>query len=53
MKGIDGRLIRPIHASAFNFMTSQKGSMGSRTHVAEVIREKLALARELSEQWRY
>jgi hypothetical protein len=53
MKGIDGRLIRPIHASALNFMASQKGSMGSRTDVTEVIKEKLALARELSEQWRY
>jgi hypothetical protein len=53
MKGIDGRLIRPIHASALNFMASQKGSMGSRTGVTEVIKEKLALARELSEQWRY
>jgi hypothetical protein len=53
MKGIDGRLIRPINASALNFMVSQNGSMGSRTDVTEIIKEKLALASELSEQWRY
>jgi hypothetical protein len=53
MKGIDGRLIRPIHASALKLMASQKGSMGSKTEVTEVIKEKLALASELSEQWRY
>lgn len=53
MKGIDGRMIRPIHASALNFVASQKGSMGSATDVTEVIKEKLALALDLSEQWRY
>jgi hypothetical protein len=53
MKGIDGRLIRPIHASALNFMASQKDPMRSKPDVTEVIKEKLALASDLSEQWRY
>ncbi|SOE96495.1 hypothetical protein SAMN05414139_09445 [Burkholderia sp. D7] len=53
MKGIDGRLIRPINASALNFIASQKGSMRSKTGFIEIIKEKLALASELSEQWRY
>jgi hypothetical protein len=53
MKGIDGRLLRPINASALNFIASQKGSTRSRTDFIEIIKEKLALASELSEQWRY
>jgi hypothetical protein len=53
MKGIDGRLIRPIHASALNFIMSHNGSMGSRTNVTGIVKDKLALASELSEQWRY
>jgi hypothetical protein len=53
VKGIDGRLIRPVHFSAQNFVVSQRDSMGSRTDVTETIKEKLALASELSEQWRY
>ena len=53
MKGIDGRLIRSTHTAAFNFMVSHRGASGSKTDVAEVVKEKLALARDLSEQWRY
>ena len=53
MKGIDGRLIRPLHFSAQKFMASQQGSGGLRTDVIETIKEKLALASELSEQWRF
>ena len=53
MKGIDGRLIRPVHFSAQNFIASMQGSTGTRTDVVETIKEKLSLAAELSEQWRY
>jgi hypothetical protein len=53
MKGIDGRLIRPVHFSAQNFFASVQGSTGTRTDIAETVKEKLSLATELSEQWRY
>lgn len=53
MKGIDGRLIRPVHFSAQNFIASVQGSTGTRTDIAETVKEKLSLATELSEQWRY
>jgi hypothetical protein len=53
MKGIDGRLIRPVHFSAQNFIASMQGSTGTRTDVVETIEDKLSLAAELSEQWRY
>jgi hypothetical protein len=53
MKGIDGRSIKSIHASALGFMVSKRGASGPGTDGAELIKEKLVLARELSEQWRY
>ncbi len=53
MKGIDGRSIKSTHAAALNFMVSQKGTSGPGAGITAVVKEKLALARELSEEWRY
>jgi hypothetical protein len=50
MKGIDGRSTRPVDFAAGKLLRSQGGS---KADVVELIREKLALAGELSEQWRY
>lgn len=53
MKGVDGRAARPVHSSAQKFMVSQKNSLTLQSAVTELVREKLVLASELSEQWRY
>lgn len=53
MKGIDGRSARPIHSLAQKFMVSQKSMVALQADVSELVREKLVLASELSEQWRY
>lgn len=53
MKGVDGRSMRPVHSAAQKFMVSQKASLGLRSDITELVREKLVLANELSEQWRY
>jgi hypothetical protein len=53
MKGIDGRTARNVHFQMEKFMLSQRGSPDARAGIVEMIREKLALATELSEQWRY
>jgi hypothetical protein len=53
IKGIDGRMARSMHFSVEKFMLSQRASPDSRAKIVESIREKLALATELSGQWRY
>jgi hypothetical protein len=54
MMGIDGRLLRAIHFSAQKFLLSQvDSSCDSQTRIANVIKAKLALADEISGQWRY
>jgi hypothetical protein len=51
--GIDGRSMRSINFSAQKFLLSQiDGSRDSQKGIAEVIREKLSLADEISGQWR-
>ncbi|MEA3117453.1 MAG: hypothetical protein QOI13_723 [Paraburkholderia sp.] len=52
--GIDGRLLRAINFSAQKFLMSQvDSSCDSHTRLADLIRAKLALANEISGQWRY
>jgi hypothetical protein len=54
MTGIDGRLLRAMNFSAQKFLLSQvDSSCDSHTRLADVIRAKLALADEISGQWRY
>lgn len=54
MSEIDGRLLRPIHSSAQKFLLEQiGGSDASKSPLAETVRQKLVLANEISEQWRY
>jgi hypothetical protein len=48
MRGIDGRSMRAVHFAAQRFMPSQ-----ARTDAVELVREKLALADELSDGWRF
>lgn len=53
ISGIDGRLIRRTNSLAGKFALSQiDGLRDSQTGIAKVIREKLALADEVAEQWR-
>jgi len=54
MSQIDGRLLRPINFSAQKFLLAQlEASGGSQTPIAEIVRQKLSLADEISVQWRY
>jgi len=49
MAGIDGRSMRAVHSAALKFL---KTHGGADTAFAELIREKMVLANELTEQWR-
>jgi hypothetical protein len=53
IKGIDGRMTRSVHFAVDKFVLSRRGSPDARAAVVESIREKLTLATELAEQWRY
>ena len=54
ISGIDGRLLRPINFSVEKFLRARiEASDGSKTAIADKIRQKLSLANDLSEQWRY
>jgi hypothetical protein len=53
IKGIDGRMARSIHFSVEKLLLSQRASPDPRAKIVELVREKLALATELSEPWRY
>ncbi|QCP52785.1 hypothetical protein FAZ95_26995 [Trinickia violacea] len=54
MKEIDGRLLRPINFSAQKFLLAQiEASGGLQSPIAEIVRQKLSLADEISGQWRY
>jgi hypothetical protein len=54
IQGIDGRLLRPINASAQKFLLSKiDRSPESPAGIVEVIREKLSLANQISDSWRY
>ncbi|WP_242540155.1 hypothetical protein [Trinickia mobilis] len=54
MSEIDGRLLRPINFSARKFLLAQiEASGGSQSPIAEIVRQKLSLADEISGQWRY
>lgn len=49
MSGIDGRAIRAVHSAALKFLKAQGGVDAA---LVEVIRQKIVLANELTEQWR-
>ncbi|MGF6573029.1 hypothetical protein ABH945_005150 [Paraburkholderia sp. GAS333] len=47
--GIDGRSMRAVHSAALKFLKSQGGLDAA---LVDVIREKMVLANELTDQWR-
>jgi hypothetical protein len=47
--GIDGRSMRAVHSAALKFLKAQSSLDAS---LVEVVREKMVLANELTEQWR-
>ncbi|MFM0503567.1 hypothetical protein PQQ95_24315 [Paraburkholderia caffeinilytica] len=49
MVGIDGRSMRAVHSAALKFLKTQNGVDAS---FIELVREKMVLANELTEQWR-
>jgi hypothetical protein len=49
MVGIDGRSMRAVHSAALKFLKTQGGA---NTGFVELVREKMVLANELTEQWR-
>ena len=49
MAGIDGRSMRAVHSAALKFLKAQNGADAD---FIELIREKVVLAIELTEQWR-
>lgn len=49
MAGIDGRSMRAVHSAALKFLKTQSGAHAGLT---ELVREKMVLANELTEQWR-
>ena len=49
MAGIDGRSMRAVHSSALKFLKTQNGADAD---LVELVREKMVLANELTEQWR-
>jgi hypothetical protein len=49
MVGIDGRSMRAVHSAALKFLKTQGGADAGFT---ELVREKMVLANELTEQWR-
>ena len=49
MTGIDGRAMRTVHSAALKFLKAQSGV---DVRLVEVVREKMMLANELTEQWR-
>lgn len=52
MTGIDGWSMRSVHAAAQKFIDARSDAHDSSMNVASLVREKLALAGQLSEQWR-
>ncbi|HEY3596224.1 MAG TPA: hypothetical protein VGL08_01720 [Paraburkholderia sp.] len=52
MTGIDGWSMRTVHAAAQKFVNARSDPNDVQTNVAELVREKLALAAEVSAQWR-
>ncbi|MGV2291722.1 hypothetical protein AAHK20_23625 [Trinickia sp. YCB016] len=54
MSKIDGRELRSINFSAQKFLLAQMEASGApESPIAEIVRQKLSLADEISEQWRY
>jgi hypothetical protein len=49
MAGIDGRAMRTVHSAALKFLKAQGGVDAL---LVDVVREKMVLANELTEQWR-
>lgn len=49
MAGIDGRSMRTVHSAALKFLKAQNGADSG---FIELVREKMVLANELTEQWR-
>jgi hypothetical protein len=49
MTGIDGGALRSVHSAALKFLKAQSGIDAA---FVEVVREKMVLANELTEQWR-
>jgi len=49
MAGIDGRSMRTIHSAALKFLKAQNDADAG---FIELVREKMVLANELTEQWR-
>ncbi|WP_345814859.1 hypothetical protein AAGS40_21585 [Paraburkholderia sp. PREW-6R] len=49
MTGIDGRAMRAVHSAALRFLKAQNGVDAS---FAELVREKMVLANELTDAWR-
>ncbi|CAB3775983.1 hypothetical protein LMG28614_00122 [Paraburkholderia ultramafica] len=49
MAGIDGRSMRAVHSAALKFLKTQGGVDAG---LVDVVREKMVLANELTEQWR-
>ncbi|MEA3129439.1 MAG: hypothetical protein QOF46_1234, partial [Paraburkholderia sp.] len=49
MAGIDGRSMRAVHSAALKFLKAQSGADAA---FVELVREKMVLANELTEQWR-
>jgi hypothetical protein len=49
MAGIDGRAMRTVHSAALKFLKAQSGVDAG---LVDVVREKMVLANELTEQWR-
>jgi hypothetical protein len=49
MSGIDGRSMRAVHSAALKFLKAQSGLDAA---LVDVVREKMVLANELTEQWR-
>jgi hypothetical protein len=49
MAGIDGRAMRTVHSAALKFLKAQAGI---DTALVDVVREKMVLANELTDQWR-
>ncbi|MFM0717008.1 hypothetical protein PQQ73_11780 [Paraburkholderia strydomiana] len=49
MAGIDGRAMRTVHSAALKFLKAQGGVDAV---LVDVVREKMVLANELTEQWR-
>lgn len=47
--GIDGRSMRAVHSTALKFLKTQGGVDAA---LVDVVREKMVLANELTEQWR-